>query len=264
VEANLNDPASLSWGEEPKRLAPAVEDAADISLAPNDQQSTLGDHYVSTFGLAGGAVGIPYVGEVSSLPQGTYATMQILDAATTNAIVKKCKAQGISVTFEVHVNVAAANWRLATEERKHEHYTSTVRFSLRPYLPSLDCDQGYAAGLYTTEWMEKIDRAKTYFDRAKHNNKIYNKGVSRDYLDAHRVHASALGNMLRHLPPTLPIHSDVDISSIGIAESLIKRSYCSGDIVVDVVAVRVGVEILTRQAVCFVWTFRDQLNFNLV
>jgi hypothetical protein len=93
VEANLTDPASLPWGEEPKRLAPAVEDAEDVSLAPNDQQSALSDHYVSTFGLDGGAVGIPYVGEVSSLPQGTYAATQILDAATTNAIVEKGKVQ---------------------------------------------------------------------------------------------------------------------------------------------------------------------------
>jgi hypothetical protein len=112
--------------------------------------------------------------------------------------------------------------------------------------------------------MEKVDTGKTWLDHARHYNSIYNKGVSRDYLDAHRVCASALGNMLRHLPPNLPIQSDVDISSIGIAESLIKRSYSSGDFVVDVVAMSVGVEILTRQAVCFVWTFRDQLNFNLV
>ena len=264
VDPDLADPVSLPWGEEIKRLAPAVEDAANVPLVPNAQQSALGNHYVSTFGLAGGAVGIPYMGEATTLPQGTYAATKTLDAATTNAIIDKCKAQGLSVTSAVHASVAAANWKLAAQERKHEHYTSTVRFSLRPYLPDPYSGPGYAAGLYTTGWMEKADAGTTWLELAKQYNKAYQKGVSRDYLDAHRVYANALGNMLRHLPPNLPMQSDVDISSIGVAESLIKRSYGSGDLAIDVVAVNVGVEILTRQAVCFVWTFRDQLNFNVV
>jgi hypothetical protein len=264
VESDLADPAFLPWGEELKRLAPAVEDAANIPLTPNEQQSVLGKQYLSTFGLAAGAVGIPYIGETSTLPQGTHSARRTLDSEITNSIVEKCKAQGLSVTSAVHASVAAANWSFAAEERKHDHYTSTVRFSLRSYLPSPYSGPDYAAGLYTTGWMEKVDANETWLDHAKHYNKIYHKGLSRDYIDAHRVYANALGDMLRHLPPDLPIQSDVDISSIGVAETLIKRSYGSGDLAMDVVAVSVGVEILTRQAVCFVWTFRDQLNFNVV
>lgn len=33
---------------------------------------------------------------------------------------------------------------------------------------------------------------------------------------------------------------------------------------VEVQDVSVGVETLTRQCVCFVWTFRDQINLNVV
>lgn len=32
----------------------------------------------------------------------------------------------------------------------------------------------------------------------------------------------------------------------------------------EIQSVFVGVEIMTRQSVCFVWTFRDQLHLNLV
>lgn len=32
----------------------------------------------------------------------------------------------------------------------------------------------------------------------------------------------------------------------------------------EVRAVSIGIEILTRQAVCFVWTFRNQLKLNVV
>ena len=57
---------------------------------------------------------------------------------------------------------------------------------------------------------------------------------------------------------------DVDISSLGTAESLIERVKVTQDRGVEIQSVSVGVEILTRQCVCFVWTFRDRLNLNLV
>jgi hypothetical protein len=254
----------LPWGEEPKRLAPAVEDAADISAVANKQQMTLGNQYLSTFGLAGGAVGIPYDGETSTLPQGTRSARLTFDAPNTGAIVDKCKELGVSVTSAVHASVAAANWELATPDRKHEHYTSTVRFSLRPYLLSPFNGPEYAAGLYTTGWMEKVDAERAWLEHAKHYNQIYQKGISQEYLAAHRVYASELGNMLRNLPPDLPVHSDVDISSIGVAETWMKRSYGGDYSGIAVVGVSVGVEILSRQAVCFVWTFREQLNLSVV
>lgn len=57
---------------------------------------------------------------------------------------------------------------------------------------------------------------------------------------------------------------DIDISSIGIAESLIGRVKGTEERGVEVQSVSVGVETLTRQCVCYVWTFRDRLNLNLV
>jgi hypothetical protein len=135
VDPDLTDPTMLPWGEEVRRLAPSIEEAADIPLAPSDQQSALGNHYLSTFSHASGAVGIPYTGAASTLPQGIAAVLRTLDSATSSAVVQKCKTQGLSVTSAIHASVAAANWQLAEEARKHQHYTSTIRFNLRPYLP---------------------------------------------------------------------------------------------------------------------------------
>ena len=64
--------------------------------------------------------------------------------------------------------------------------------------------------------------------------------------------------------PQEPPPSDVEISSIGIAESLIERVKGTQDRGVEVQSVSVGVEMLTRQCVCFVWTFREQVNLNMV
>jgi hypothetical protein len=264
VEPNLTDPITLPWGEEPRRLAPAVEDAANMPLHPDESQVSLSNRLVGTFALVGGAVGIPHFGSETSPPQGTFSATETLTDSMTNAVVDACKSQGLSVTSAVHASVAAANWKLAVQERKLEHYTSTVRFSLRPYLPEPYSGPAYPSGLYTTGWMDKVDPAQTWLEYARHYNEVYQKGLSREYINAHRAYASGLGNMLQNLPADLPIQSDVDISSIGVAEDLIKRSYGSEKLTLEVVSMSVGVEILTRQAVCFVWTFRDQLNLHVV
>lgn len=264
VKPDLADPATLSWGEEPKRLAPSIEDAANILPEASEEQKQLGARCLSTFAHAVGSIGIPHLGDSSSPPQGTRSVTRTLSVSTTTAVIQKCKALNLSVTSAIHASVAAANIQLASPERKHEHYTSTVRFSLRPYLTAPYSGSEYAAGLYTTGWMDKVDSSETWLQHAQHYNEIYAKGISREYLDAHRVYARGLGDMLRNLPADLPIQSDADVSSIGVAEALIERLYGDEAFGIDVLSVSVGVEILTRQAVCFVWTFRDMLNFSVV
>ncbi|KKA18390.1 Uncharacterized protein T310_7653, partial [Rasamsonia emersonii CBS 393.64] len=92
----------------------------------------------------------------------------------------------------------------------------------------------------------------------------YRRGISPDYLAGHREYARRLCDLIRNLPAGGEPASDVDISSIGIAEKLIKQVYGMQEYGVEVRAISVGVEMLTRQAVCFVWTFRDQLNLHVV
>lgn len=74
----------------------------------------------------------------------------------------------------------------------------------------------------------------------------------------------AFCKLIRNIPRSQEPPSDVDISSIGVAESHIERAKGTQDRGVEIQSVSVGVEILTRQCGCVVWTFRDRLNLNLV
>ncbi|KAI1737841.1 hypothetical protein F4680DRAFT_460188 [Xylaria scruposa] len=252
----LADPASsLAWGTEIARLAPSVEDAACMPSQPTPAQEERAAALVETFEHTVGAIGIPYLGNAMTLPAGTHSAVFALGATTTEEVLEACKARGVSVTAAVHASVAGANYALAEDTGQEKHYTSTVRFALRPHLPELHSTPASAAGLYTTGWQE---RAHMY-------NEEDRKGTTRDFLDAHREYARQLVELVRQggesgaLPP-----SDVDISSIGVAEKLIRPSYGSLEASFEVRAVSVGVEILSRQAVVFVWTFRDRLNLSVV
>ncbi|KAL1971040.1 hypothetical protein VTN77DRAFT_2874 [Rasamsonia byssochlamydoides] len=264
AQPDLADPWSLPWGSEAGRLAPAVEDAAGMPGEPSPAQKARAQEAVGSFALAAGAVGIPYQGDAATIPAGTRSAHTALSPAATAAVVQASKAQGFSVTSAVHASVAAANFAHAPDHHRGRHYTSTIRLSLRPFLPEPYSTPAYASGLYTTGWMAKVDADAGWEAHARTYQEQYRRGVSPEYLAGHREYARSLCDLIRNLPQGGEPPSDVDISSIGIAEKLINPVYGTPDYGVEVRAVSVGVEMLTRQAVCFVWTFRNQLNLNVV
>ncbi|KAI0431572.1 hypothetical protein F5Y09DRAFT_304475 [Xylaria sp. FL1042] len=260
------DPASLPWGNEIDCLAPPVEDAAGIPEKCTEEQKQRAAALVDTFAHTVGAVGIPYLGDATTLPAGTRNAILTFSPATTDKIVAVCKARYVSVTATVHASVAGANYALADAAAKDRHYNSTIRFALRRYLPGAYATPAFAAGLYTTGWMKRVESRTSWADRVQAYQDEYRKGITWEFLNSHREYAKQLAELIRHPPQEGgEPPSEVDISSIGVAEKLIKRSYgSSSEAGLEVKAVSVGVEILTRQAVAFVWTFRDQLNVSVV
>lgn len=255
----------LSWGEEANRLAPSVEEAAHISLNPSPAVKALGKKYVETFYPAAESIGIKYKGTPETLPAGTRSARLSISEAETQAVIQACKVREISVTAAIHASVATTNYALATNRNSRKHYTSTVRFSLRPYLPAPYSGPEYAAGLYTTGWMKSVSTDSSWDERAKDYQYDYHAGLSEEYVSAHREYAIGLGNLIRNMPPPGDEPpSDMDISSIGVVdEKLIGTEKGTKDRGLRIEGASVGVEILTRQCVCFVWTFRGKLAFNL-
>ncbi|KAI0172492.1 hypothetical protein GGR52DRAFT_590962 [Hypoxylon sp. FL1284] len=262
--APLADPASLAWGSEAARLAPTVEDAAAIPQESTPERRQRGAALVGTFAHAAGAVGIPCLGDAATAPGSTRSAALALSAATTEKITAACKARGVTVTAAAHASIAGANYALADAAAAQRHYTSTVRFSLRPHVRA-PYSPAPPAGLYTTGWMKRVEAGASWAERLRAYQDEYRGGVTPEFLDAHREYAAQLGALMRSLPPDAENPpGDVDISSVGVAEKLVRRSYGAPQAGFEVDAVAVGVEVLSRQAVTFVWTFRDRLNFSVV
>ena len=113
--------------------------------------------------------------------------------------------------------------------------------------------------------MKTVPASASWINNAEAYNDEYRKGLSKEYIDSHREYALGICSLIRNMPPqSQDPPSDVDISSIGIAEVLIAQVKGTKDRGVEIQSVSVGVEILTRQFVCFVWSFRDRLlNRNI-
>lgn len=257
---DVKDPASLAWGQEGSRLAPSIEEAAGIALEANDKITAEAEKWVKTFHGAAGAVGVDCPAAKETVPAGTRTARSNFPETTSDAIVKACKARKISVTSAVHAAIASTNWAFAPADGKSKHYTSTIRAALRPYLPEKFHGPAYAAALYTSGYMHSIPAGHSFQENAEQINSLYRQGLSVEFLEAHRQYALNVIDMIKSTPPDAPAPSDVDISSVGIVDNVITPVQGA----FEVTSVSVGVEVLTRQMVCFVWTFRGKLSMNLV
>ena len=255
---------SLAWGQEVKRLTPSVEEAIQAPHPPNELQEQIASELTGSFAHKIGAIGIPYEGDATTRPSGTRSVKLTLDPQTTATIVEAVKARGLTVTAAIHASVASANHQLAVPENKDRHYTSTIRLTLRSYLPEKFFTPSMGSGLYTTGWMMKVDPSSPWQSLAQEYQKEYRKGYPEDYLLAHKDYATRLCEFMKSPPPSnAKPPSDVDISSLGVVDTLVARTYGTAECGLDVMSLDIGINHVTRQGILFVFTFRGQLNLSL-
>lgn len=267
LSGNLPDPFdAFTWGTETTRLSLSVEEAGNMPLTPTYEQKDIAQEAVETFAHAQGAVGIPYTGDATTIPTGTRAAELTFTPATTAAALSATKARGLGITAATHASVAAVNFRHAIPEHRAQgrHYTSTIRHTLRPYMPQPYSGPAGAATLFTTGWMYRVDASSTWEENARKYHAEYRRGLNEEYVLAHREYATMLVKLLRNLPAPDEPPSDVDISSLGVLEKYLQREYGSPESGFSILYAGLGVEMLARQGVVYVWTFRDQLTLRVV
>jgi hypothetical protein len=255
----------LRWGDEAQRLTPSIEEVLRLPVKATQEIMDATKDCMKTLGLAKGAVGVALEGDGSAGPAGTRRVRFRLAAADTIAVVAACAAHNISITSAVHASCASLTYLEASQDDRDKHYTSTMRFSLRPHLPDPYCTTDYAAAIYTGGYMSRVPASQSWLENAKHYEKEYTTGVSNDFLRCRRQYAIEVLAILQKGPPAPnPPPSEVDISSVGDAEALVSLRHANGETVLEVQDVSIGVETLTRQMYCFVWTFRGHLELQLV
>ena len=261
----LRDPFKLPWGQEVDRLVPSIEEVLELPVCATPKIKSSADQYIATLAYMKGAVGLSYQGDGSTLPSGTRSARLRLSQSATESIIKNCRALNISVLSAVHASLAAVTYAGAPINSKNKHYTSTIRLSLRPYLPEPYNTSRFASGLYTGGYMFKVPYSQSWAENAKTYNGEYRRGVTKEFLQARRQYALNVQNLFQIKgPPEGSPPSEVDISSVDDAELLVSPVHEFTHGTLEILDVSIGVETLTRQMYCFTWMFRGQMEFNLV
>lgn len=204
-------------------------------------------------------------GDANAAPAGTRMAQFRLSEPDTKALLEACNARNITMVSAVHASCAALTHMEASLVDKYKHYTSTIRFSLRPHLPRPYCTANFAAALYTGGYMCQVPASQSWLDNAIHYEEQYKSGITADFLQSRRQYGIEVLSMLqKDVPPPDPPQSEVDISSVGDAQALVSFRHTHGETVLEVQDVSIGVETLTRQTYCFLWTFLGRLELNLV
>lgn len=270
ISALHQDVTTLAWGEEWQRLTLSVEEILDLPMTASSEILDASSKFIATLANTKCALGTPYRGDNQTVPGGTQSVRIRLSALTTQTLIDACNRLGISLTSAVHAAIAATNFLIAPVERvekgKEQHHTSTLRVNVREYLPAPYNTSDYAAGLYTGGYMVKVSDPQNWLENARLYEQKYRQGATCEFLQSRRQYALTVKSLLQNRLPEnqQPPSSGLDISSVGDAGVHVQASYGSGDAGLDVCSVSLGVEVLARNMYCFMWTFCNQLEFNLV
>jgi len=258
--------SSLQWGEEVSRLTISLEDAAEMvdQVSPADQVRV--QNMAAQLLKGSPALTISCLGDSDTQAGIPRRALLVLTVSQTAALVSTCKARDLTVTSAVHAAVATTNLAHATLASRALCYRSSIRRDLRARLKEPHNSVASAAALVNTATIVSLPAHRTWTDLAKRFTDEYRSSYDDETFRLHRVYYRQLvaditqaakegGGTLRA--------ADVDISSIGLLEDLMRREYGEKCNMIQVQEVRVSVNTCSRQAAVFVFTFCDCLNLYM-
>lgn len=255
------------WGDEVTRLVPSLETALSLPLeGPSDDIEKVARGYLATGRHLAGTVGVSQHVDVNVRPQGTRHIQLQLSEAETKSLISTYQNQGVTLSSAVHAALATANFELASSSSTKgpdRHYTSTIRLNLRPNLPAPYNEASGASGLYTGGYMFRVPENSSLIDLARQYETEYKSGVTDAFLESRRKYAQIAFEMLSSGGPPPPSVSNVDISIIEDVDKMMRERRETKIGFLKIIDIGLGVETLTRQAYCFVWTFGGRLQLSL-
>jgi hypothetical protein len=260
--------AQHAWGDEAARLVPTIEEVLELPDEASQEVCEQAKKFLATAGLLYSTIGLGgSPGTENKLPSGTRGVNVRFSSQETSSILEACHELEISLEAAIQASCATITYEEASTSDREKPYTSTMRFSLRPFMRSPYDGPTFASALCTGGYLEQVPAAQSWIVNARHYEKKYKIGITEEFLNTRRQYAKeCLAALGRVPPPPPPNSSEIDISSVGDASRLVSPEHfdSAGRLVLKVKDVSIGVETLSRQVYCFVWLYHGQLELRLV
>ncbi|KAL9067157.1 MAG: hypothetical protein Q9161_007053 [Pseudevernia consocians] len=263
-ESLRQEPRELPWGKESARLVPSIEEALDLPRALSPMIERAAKQYLDTLADNLGALEIPYESETRVIPKGTRGARLRFSQDTTTELETACHLLGIHLEAAVHAAVTATAYSIADSTSRHKHHSSTMRHSIRPYLPAPYNGEAGAAGLYTAGYVVKVPASQSWLENAKQYEFEYSRGATPDLLSSRRQYALTMKEVLKNMSPPDTPPSGLDFSYIPSAQTLVKPVHANASESVKLRDIGIGVDVLSRHLYVFMWVFSGRLEFRLV
>ncbi|KAL2861886.1 hypothetical protein BJX68DRAFT_260686 [Aspergillus pseudodeflectus] len=258
--AVTNPKDDITFGGEHVRLAPALDDLVGLKGPPTPEQSEKGLAILMEYITKLPAVGLP--SKVGKVPAGQCQAIEyVFSEETTSAIIRACKARGITVTSGVHAAYISVLARYADPASNTTRYASPNEFNLRGRLEAPYSQ--VAAANYYLPLPFSVDLPATFDELSTVLNKYY-RGYLNENPEVLEVQAS-FTQALQQIVKTpeyqsAPIPTDALVSSLGIIENHLQHSYGEGDAVV-VEDWKLACDNILGMTGFHFYTFRGKLRF---
>ncbi|MCJ1371067.1 hypothetical protein MMC20_002282 [Loxospora ochrophaea] len=265
-------PYHIQFGNEGKNLSPSRDEAAKFSSPGTAESPSILEErsnavtglvmqLISSLPSMGFPIQIP-----AQIPGSTRRSEIVLNSRATSAIVSASKAHGLTVTTALHAALVVALQQIAhISHPSSSKYSTWGIFNIRPSLKSPYNDPTAYPMMSGIIGLPLTLQASTYTNLAAQLKQFYKQPVppsAKSHIPEDII--IPFTNEVADLascppPPDLPLPSEPMLSSIGIVDSYLKRSY--GDII-KVNDFWVGVEMNTPQIECYLWTWQGKMTLS--
>lgn len=282
--ALTNPNPNITFGDEHVRLAPALDIVLPAGPAHPTQEQEQEQKQKGTALLVDYIHNLPAIGlpsKVGKTPASTCQAMEyVFDEDTTTALIKACKARGITVTSAVHAAYIAILREYADPRQSNTaRYTSPAEFNLRGYLEEPYCGVAAANYYIPLPFTMELTREKLqsgdddgggggggdgwFEETAAVLNRYYRSTIKEnpEILELQGCFTRALEQCVKTPEyQGAPIPTDALVSSLGVVENHLQRSYGDGDEVV-VKDWKLACDVVLGMSGFHFYTFRGKLRF---
>ncbi|PVH94019.1 hypothetical protein DM02DRAFT_466179, partial [Periconia macrospinosa] len=233
---------------------------------------------------------LPYKGDASSPPGNSVRATMVFNPATTAALIAACKAHDITITTATMSALGQAVFGLADidkrEPRREKHdFTFATSVNVRPKLQPPYHTRAHATQTYVAGTGCRVRRGASFLESAQALHKHFQETYADDRIlqslravyrfnsdatpvnqkEREGVNATTTTATQPPSTPALP-PSNITISSLGIIDKYVAGEYGQGTEGTPLVRVRdyhFGIEMMTRQMVTYVGTFRGRLQVSI-
>ncbi|KAL3461225.1 hypothetical protein BJX64DRAFT_166073 [Aspergillus heterothallicus] len=257
--AVTNPNRDITFGGEHVRLAPGLDDLLGSGTPVTPEKIQKGTDYLMKY-----VANLPGIGPPSKSgkapPGECHALEYVFNEDTTAAIIKGCKARGISVTTAVHAAYITVINKYADPDRKAVRYTSPSEFDVRkrlqpPYNKA-------AAGNYYIFVGFSAPLPASFPELTAALNTYYRTTMTSDpaIFEVQGLMTRGLAKIVQspgyhQRPPP----SDALVSSLGVVENHLQRSYGENNEVV-VEDWKLSCDCIQGMTGLHVYTFREKLR----
>lgn len=267
----IAEPRQVQFGDEGRNLSPCRDKAANYSTLEDfgspalvkEREKAAADLVMQLLSNMP-SIGLP-TQNLNQTPGGTHRSEIVLEPGPTSLVVSASKRRGLTVTTALHAALIVALQQVTpVPPSSSSKYTSWGIFNVRPLLkapfddPSTHPITAYFAGLPLAL------HASTYTNLALQLKKFYKQRLPPS-ADSH-IRGDVLVSYTSQMadiagqssPVDVPAPGEPMLSSIGVVDGYLKSNY--GEIKVK--DFWVGVETMTPQIVCYLWTWQGKMTLS--